>query len=267
MALPSALLFQLCRSTAPVTFAPMPAASTLSKGANSLPVEDALQSLAPWWLSVDFPLGSSSNILRSVHSRADVAFIATDGRNRAAASAQHPDMEVHANVASFLRKHSAPGSAGRSLLGTDMHCGCLDRHSQLEWVHQSLRHVSDLWREFQLPYFVFSVPMHSSIVVGNVAGCATKLLLSWWRLDCTASNSLDYSNAVSALRIFLVRVHCSLSVRIADLIPSPVVGPGRFGNYIQPWLNTPNHCLLLSDWAIKPVQPGATGPCAARPVL
>lgn len=112
-------------TTAPISFAPMPPRTSPSKGPDMLPLDDALHSLAPLWLTVDSPFGASSDVLQGLHCQADVAYVATDDANRCAIHARHLAVEVHDNIASFLRGPTGGAGCARPLLGIDLHCGQL----------------------------------------------------------------------------------------------------------------------------------------------
>lgn len=124
----------LCRRMAPILFAPMPKGAAPSTGAESLPLDDALHSAVPWWLSVDCPVASTRDLLQSLHCRADMTFVVTGGDRSVVESLLCPQDEVHPDMAAFVCANSSSDGRRRPILGADLHCPCQDRRKQLAWA-------------------------------------------------------------------------------------------------------------------------------------
>ena len=117
-----------------------------------------MQSLAPWWLTVDSPFGVTADVLRAVHSRADVAYVASDECNRDMILAHTSEANVSPDIPTFIKAHDASPQMSRPLIGVDMHCDRRDLSSQKRWIAQSLEYIVMIQCKFDLPYFLLSCP-------------------------------------------------------------------------------------------------------------
>lgn len=161
-------VLRLGLSIAPVHFTPMPVLALVSTGADTLPLNNALHSLKPWWLTVDSLLSVTLDALWLVHCQAETVYVATDKCNCNAIRLQQPQADGLGSVASF-----AGSNLHRPLFGADFHYGRRSHQGQLKWVWQVLLDVVGLREKFELPYFFASLPACSGIVPSNVRCCVS----------------------------------------------------------------------------------------------